>query len=88
MSTCRQEARFATVGAGYEHYLEWKDTSPIPMSVVAEELGKKELNSQEILIAGMLRKEHLLDIIRNFILFDEKVFGKAIFRLTVKPIVT
>lgn len=77
VSTCRQEARFATVGAGYEHYLEWKDTSPIPMSVVAEELGKKELNSQEILIAGMLRKEHFLDIIRNFILFDEKE-GKQI----------
>ncbi len=77
VSTCRQEARFATVGAGYEHYLEWKDTSPIPMSVVAEELGKKELNSQETLIAGMLRKEHLLDIVRNFILFDEKE-GKQI----------
>jgi type I restriction enzyme R subunit len=77
ITTYRHEARFATVGAGYEHYMEWKDTSPIPMSVVAEELGKKELNSQEILIAGMLRKEHLLDIIRNFILFDEKE-GKQI----------
>lgn len=72
ISTCRQEARFATVGTGYEHYMEWKDTSPVPMSIIAEELGKKELKSQEVLIAGMLRKGHLLDIVRNFILFDEK----------------
>ena len=70
--TYRQRAAAATVGAGYEHYLEWKDTSPVPMSTVAEQLGKKELNSQEVLIAGMLRKEHLIDIVRNFILFDDK----------------
>jgi type I restriction enzyme R subunit len=72
ISTCRQEARAATVGADYEHYMEWKDTSPLLMSVVAKELGKKELNSQDVLIAGMLRKAHLLDIVRNFILFDER----------------
>lgn len=72
VATCRQKAAAATVGAGYEHYLEWKDTSPVPMSKVAEDLGKGELNSQEVLIAGMLRKGHLLDIARNFILFDDK----------------
>ncbi|PXF57549.1 MAG: restriction endonuclease subunit R [Deltaproteobacteria bacterium] len=71
VSTFRQEARAATVGAGYEHYMEWKDTSPVPMSEVAKYLGKENLNSQEILVAGMLRKEHLLDIIRNYILFDQ-----------------
>ena len=71
ISTFRQEARAATVGAGYEHYMEWKDTSPVPMSEVAKSLGKEKLNSQEVLIAGMLQKERLLDIIRNFILFDQ-----------------
>ena len=71
VSTFRQEARAATVGAMYEHYMEWKDTSPVPMSELARRLGKEKLNSQEILIAGMLRKKHLLDIIRNFMLFDQ-----------------
>jgi len=33
------EARAATVGAPPEAYLEWADTSPVPMSTVAEELG-------------------------------------------------
>jgi type I restriction enzyme R subunit len=77
VSTIRQQARVATVGADYEHYMEWKETSPIPMRQVGKEIGKTRLNSQEILIAGMLRKEHLLDIIRNFILFDQ-VEGRQI----------
>jgi len=51
--------------------MEWKDTSPIPLGEVARSLGKTRLNSQEMLIAGTLRKEHLLDIIRNFILYDQ-----------------
>lgn len=33
------EARAATIGAPPEAYLEWADTSPTPMSTVAEELG-------------------------------------------------
>jgi type I restriction enzyme R subunit len=33
------EARAATVGASPETYLEWADTSPVPLSTVAEELG-------------------------------------------------
>ncbi|MFV9691499.1 MAG: type I restriction endonuclease subunit R [Desulfobacteria bacterium] len=71
VSTFRQEARAATVGAGCEHYMEWKDTSPFPMGDVAKRLSKERLNSQEILVAGTLRKENLIDIIRNFILFDQ-----------------
>src|SRR5206468_2819038 len=33
------EARASTIGAPPEAYLEWADTSPVPMSTVAEELG-------------------------------------------------
>lgn len=33
------EARVATVGAPPEAYLEWSDTSPVPLTTVAEELG-------------------------------------------------
>lgn len=107
------EARVATVGAPSEAYLEWADTSPVPMSQVAEEIGLiprdepllaaeqaaataqralgseqanragtplfyrepnpatgKQLSSQQILVAGMLRPAHFLDIVRNFILFQ------------------
>jgi len=77
VSTFRQEARVAAVGAGYQHFMEWKDTSPVPTREAAKALGKARLNSQQTLIAGMLRKAHLLDIIRNFILFDQ-VDGKEV----------
>lgn len=71
VSTWFYEARVGTISASYEHYLEWKDTSPVPMSVVAEELGTHRLQSQHILVAGMLRPAHLLDIVRNFTLFHQ-----------------
>jgi type I restriction enzyme R subunit len=116
------EARAATIGAPPEAYLEWADTSPVPMTTVAEELGllspaselkdaegqfreigpeqtdrvgtalffrKKEqrpealragqgvnLHSQQVLVAGMLRPAHFLDLIHNFTAFQQ-VDGKT-----------
>lgn len=63
------EARAAAIGAMYEHYSEWKDTSPVPMSEVSTALGVEKLSSQQLLVAGMLRPAHLLSLVRNFILF-------------------
>jgi type I restriction enzyme R subunit len=111
------EARAGTVGAPPEAYLEWADTSPMPLSAVAEELGviprndgelaeaaaefqaagqkqpdrpgiplffrtaeqrpeawQREnvtLHSQQVLAAGMLRPAHLLDLVRNFTVFQQ-----------------
>ena len=62
-------ARTACVGAAEEHFLAWKDTSPVPMAEVAKALGKARLNAQETLVAGMLRPQHLLDLVRHFIAF-------------------
>lgn len=72
IATCYDEARVGTVGALAVHYLEWKDTSPKPMAEVAAELGKESLSSQETLVAGMLRPEHLLDLVRHFTLFMQQ----------------
>ncbi len=71
VSTFWYEARVGTVGASYEHYLEWKGTSPVPLAEVAADLGVEQLSSQQTLVAGMLRPAHLLDIIRNFTLFQQ-----------------
>lgn len=111
------EARVSTVGAPPEAYLEWPDTSPVPMSTVAEELGviprppdtaeaaqalatfgreesgragtpiffrkpderpealrtgvSATLSSQQVLVAGILRPAHLLDLVRNFSIFQQ-----------------
>lgn len=73
VSTWFYQARMGTIGAGYDDYLEWKDTSPVPMSQVVAELGVDNLSSQQTLVAGMLRPAHLLDIVRNCTLFQQSV---------------
>ena len=69
IGTYYDEARVGTISAQAVHYLEWKDTSPVPMAEVAAALGKNCLSSQEKLVAGMLRPAHLLDLVRHFTLF-------------------
>jgi type I restriction enzyme R subunit len=80
VATCFDTARVGTVGASFEHYLEWKDTYPLPSAQVAAELGLDEeasLSGQQTLAAGMLRPAQLLDIVRNFTLFSQ-VSGRTV----------
>lgn len=71
VATSYDEARVGTIGAEAVHYLEWKDTAPIPLAEVLTELNKTTLSSQNKLIAGMLRPTHLLDIIRHFTIYQQ-----------------
>ena len=77
VATSYDEARVGTISAEAEHFLEWKDTAPIPLAEVQKELGKDSLASQNKLIAGMLRPAHLLDIIRHFTAYQQ-VSGRTI----------
>jgi len=72
VATSFDEARVGTISADAKHYLEWKDTAPVPLSDVAKELGRAHLSSQNRLVAGMLQSAHLLDIIRHFSLFQQE----------------
>ena len=71
VGTTFEEARVGTFTSGPEHFLEWRDPAPVSREVVAAELGKEveQLSSQELLIAGIFRPSHLLDIVRHFVLF-------------------
>ena len=62
----------STVGDTGDYFAEWKDTSPLPNADVLGELGKEGgvLSGQETLVAGMLRPAHLLDLMRNFTVWD------------------
>jgi type I restriction enzyme R subunit len=73
IATCFDQARVGTFSALACHYLAWKDTSPTPMAQVAEGQNKtvEQLSEQEKLVAGMLRPDTLLDIVRHFTLFME-----------------
>lgn len=65
--TSRDRARAGTVFAKAQHYGLWKDPYPLTMDDVGS------TRAQDVLIAGMLRKDALLDLMRNFIVFDGKV---------------
>jgi type I restriction enzyme, R subunit len=58
-------ARYGSVTSQWEHFGEWKRN---------DERDKGQLDA-EVLLDGMLSKEKLLDIVENFILFDDSKPG-------------
>jgi type I restriction enzyme R subunit len=73
IATSFDEARVGCIGADFGHFAQWKtvvgpagDGSEME---VAQALGKTALSEQERLIAGMLKPAHLLDLVKNFMLF-------------------
>ncbi|MEE4680402.1 type I restriction endonuclease subunit R [Pseudomonas alliivorans] len=73
VATSYDEARVGCVGAAFEHYAQWK-TVVGPNGAgseieVTQLLGKAALSEQERLIAGLLSPSHLLDVVKNFMLF-------------------
>jgi type I restriction enzyme R subunit len=58
-------ARYASITSEWEHFSEWKRL---------DEADKGKLDA-EILLDGMLAHDRLLDILENFILFDESKPG-------------
>lgn len=65
--TSRDRARVGTIFARPQHYGLWKDPYPLTL----DEVGSNR--AQDILVAGILRKEAIMDLMRNFIVFDGKV---------------
>lgn len=73
VATSFDEARVGCIGAALEHYAQWKtvvgpDGAGSEINV-AQALGKAALSEQERLIAGLLTPAHLLDVVKNFMLF-------------------
>lgn len=65
----RSDARYGTVCTPLRRYAEWKTVYPKSRFDLERALGRTPMK-QDILLAGMLSKENLLDIVRNFIVFD------------------
>jgi type I restriction enzyme R subunit len=75
--TCRQEAKFGTITTHSEkHFYRWSD--PYPRSVNDLEHGNSSPNDQQRLVAGMLDRDNLLDLIRTFTLFSTNDKGETI----------
>ena len=80
VATTGERAEAATFSALPEHYLAWKDPYPATVEEVAASLGKPAaaVTQQELLTAGMLTPERLLDIVRHFTLFVEVGSGRTV----------
>ncbi len=77
ITTCRQEAKFGTITTHTEkHFYRWAD--PFPRSVDDLEHGNSSPNDQQRLVAGMLDRDNLLDIISTFTLFSTNDKGETI----------
>ena len=80
VATTGDRAEAATFSALPEHYMAWKDPYPSTIDEVAASLDKSSeaVTQQELLTAGMLSPERLLDIVRHFTLFVEFGSGRTV----------
>ncbi|MGK2934659.1 MAG: type I restriction endonuclease subunit R [Gemmatimonadaceae bacterium] len=77
VATCRQEAKFGTITTHTEKYFyRWAD--PYPRTVDDLEHGASGPNDQQRLVAGMLDRDNLLDLISTFTLFATNDKGQTI----------
>ena len=77
VATCRQQAKFGTITTHSEkHFYRWAD--PYPRTLNDLEHGAGSPNDQQRLVAGMMDKDNLLDLIRTFTLFSTNDKGQTI----------
>lgn len=69
VATCGQAALYGTVTTPHRFYAEWKRPWPKIEEELERDLGRKPL-PQDILFAGMLAPERLLDLVQNFVVFE------------------
>ena len=77
VATCRNECKFGTITTRTEKYFyRWAD--PYPRTIDELEHGASAPNDQQRLVAGMLDRRNLLDLIRTFTLFSTNDKGETI----------
>ena len=69
IATCGQRAVYGTVGTPERYYFEWKEPHPLSAEDLAKKIGR-EPTAQDILLYALLEPRNLLDIVRNFVVFE------------------
>ena len=80
VGTCGERAVYGTVGTPARFFLEWKVPYPLSVKQLGERLGRKP-TPQDILLYGLLEPRNLLDIVRNFVVFEVDG-GRTVRKLT------
>ena len=69
VATSGLQARHGTIGANVNQYARWSESFPLSFDDI-EKICKRKPREQEILIAGMLSKSHLLDLLKNYVIYE------------------
>ena len=69
IATCGERAAYGTVGTPERFFLEWKEPYPLAVKKLEDKLGRTP-TAQDILLYGLLEPRNLLDIVRNFVVFE------------------
>ena len=81
VATCGQAAFYGTVTTPHRHYAEWKTLWPTTEADFLKAHGRPP-SAQETLFEGMLAPANLLDILRNFVVFErDATTGRTIRKL-------
>jgi type I restriction enzyme, R subunit len=70
IATCGTLARHGTIGANVNHYARWSEAYPLTEGQIEKVSGGRKVREQEVLIAGMLSKSHLLDLLKNYVIYE------------------
>lgn len=76
IATCGTLARHGTIGAGVNHYARWSEAYPLTEQEIEKMCGGRKPREQEILIAGMLSKSHILDLLKNYVIYENRTVKK------------
>lgn len=78
VATCGEDALYATVATPERYYARWRDPHPLTADELAAEFGRKP-TAQDVLLYGVLSPANLLDLTRNFVVFDrDKSTGRTV----------
>ena len=80
VGTCGERAVYGTVGTPERFFLEWKLPYPLSANQLAEQLGRTA-TPQDVLLYGLLEPRNLLDLVRNFVVFEIED-GRTVRKLT------
>lgn len=81
VATCGKSAVYGTVTTPHRFYVEWKTPWPMTTGDLRELLGR-EPSVQDVTLAGLLAPANLLDLVRNFVVFErDAATGRTIRKL-------
>ncbi len=79
IALARDVAKYGTTLTPARQWAEWKDPYPLTLDALTAQLGRTP-TGQDILLAGLLAPANLLDLIRNFVIY-ETIDGRRIKKL-------